>query len=61
MDVEVKEVKGEFTTRRALVDSGSQGNCIQGEFSEDVLTNHKPKSFPTTMIMADGNQSPAVR
>jgi hypothetical protein len=33
MDVEVKDGKGEFMTRRALVDGGSQGNCIQREFS----------------------------
>jgi hypothetical protein len=45
--------------QRGLVDGGSQGNCIQREFSQDVQTTHKLKTSPTTMIMADGNQSPA--
>jgi hypothetical protein len=48
-----------FMTQRALVDGGSQGNCIQEELSKDAPATHKLKSSPTTMIMADGNHSSA--
>jgi len=58
IDVGVKDGEG-FTTQRGLVDSGSQGSCIQRELSKDALTTHKLKPSPTVMVMADGNQSPA--
>ena len=60
IDVGVWDGK-DFTTRRGLVDGGSQGNCIRRELSEDVLTTHKLKSSPTIMIMANGNQSPPAQ
>lgn len=60
MDVDVKKGEG-WTTTRGLVDGGSQGNCIQEEFSRIVPTTRKLKTSPTTMIMADGNQSPPAR
>jgi hypothetical protein len=58
LDVDVQDGKG-WTTRRGLVDGGSQGNCIQKELSRIVQTNHTLKTSPITMIMADGNKSPA--
>jgi len=60
IDVDLKDCdNGEWVSTRALLDSGSQGNCVNREVSEGYLTtrNVKPKSI--TMIMADGNQSPA--
>ena len=60
VDVEVREQTGkEYTKVRGLLDSGSQGNCVNRELSTYVLTNHRVKPSPTTMIMADGNDSPA--
>jgi hypothetical protein len=56
-DVDVWDGK-RFTTQRALVDGGSQGNCIQKKLFKDAPTTHNLKSSPTTMIMADGNCSP---
>ena len=60
MEVEVRDKKGgAWTMTRGLLDSGSQGSCVNQPFSRDVLTTNKLKSTPTTMIMADGNNSPA--
>ena len=60
MEVEPKDPdSGEWRTVRALLDSGSQGDCINRELSENYLTTRCLKSKPTTMIMADGNCSPA--
>jgi len=50
---------GGWISTRALLDSGSQGNCVNQELSEDYLTTREAKSNPITMIMADGNRSPA--
>jgi len=60
VDVEVKERDGkEFTKVRGLLDSGSQGSCVNRELSTEVLTDHRVRSFPKIMIMADGNESPS--
>ena len=60
VDVEVKEQDGqEFMKVRGLLDSGSQGSCVNRELSTEVLTDHRVKPAPTTMIMADGNESPS--
>ena len=60
IDMEVRDQSGKgFTATRGLLDSGSQGSCVNQKFSQDVLTDHKLKATPTTLIMADGNNSPA--
>jgi hypothetical protein len=57
IEMEMK-VNGKFKKHRGLVDGGSQSNRIQRDFSQNhVPTTQKPKSLPTTMIMADGNKS----
>ena len=58
IDVEFKDVKEDtwFETR-ALVDSESQGSCINEKEYQNYLTSHTPKPNPTKMIMADGNFS----
>jgi len=43
---------------RGLLDSGSQGSCVNKALSTDALTDHREKTTPTTMIMADGHDSP---
>ena len=60
VDVEVKEQDGKEVMKvRGLLDSGSQGSCVNRELSTEVLTDHRVKPAPTTMIMADGYESPS--
>lgn len=60
VDVEITDGQREdWTVTRGLLDSGSQGSCVNKVFSTDALTDHRLKQTPTTMIMADGHDSPA--
>jgi hypothetical protein len=57
----MRDVGGEdWTTVMGLLDSGSQGSCVNKRLSHSALTNPKLKSDPVTMIMADGNRSPSA-
>jgi len=60
LDVELREATGgDWINLRALLDTGSQGDCINQELSENHLTNHCLKPKPATMVMADGTHSSA--
>jgi hypothetical protein len=60
IDLEIRDCSGTgFVQTRGLLNSGSQGSCINQVFSNNVLTIHKLKPSLTTVIMADGNYSPA--
>jgi len=50
-----------WTVMRGLLNSGSQGSCINKVLSTDVLTNHGEKTTPMTMIMADEYDSSVER
>ena len=59
--VDVENTDGrrrDWTVMRGLLDSGSQGSCVNKALSTDALTDHREKTTPTTMIMADGHDSP---
>jgi hypothetical protein len=56
IDMYVKDQDGgDLVSTRGMLDSGSQGSCVNRIFSHDALTNHHLKPIPTTVIMADGN------
>jgi hypothetical protein len=58
IDLEVKDRDGtDFVTARGLLDSGSQGSCVNQDFSYSYLTDHKLKPTPTKVVLADGNDS----
>ena len=58
IDMYVKDQDGgNLVSTRGMLDSGSQGSCVNRNFSHDVLTKHHLKPIPTTVIMADGNNS----
>ena len=60
VDVEITDGRRkDWTVTRGLLDSGSQGSCVNKALSTDALTDHREKTTPTTMIMADGHDSPA--
>ena len=60
MDVEVTDGRQKgWTVTRRLLDSGSQGSCVNKALSTDALTDHHEKTTPMTMIMADRHDSPA--
>jgi len=60
MDVEITDGRQrDWTVMRGLLDSGSQGSCINKALSTDALTDHREKTTPMTMIIADGHDSPA--
>ncbi|HXJ96583.1 MAG TPA: retropepsin-like aspartic protease, partial [Terriglobia bacterium] len=60
MDVEITDGRRkDWTVTRGLLDSGSQGSCVNKALSTDALTDHREKATPTTMIIADGHDSPA--
>jgi hypothetical protein len=59
LDVEITDGRRkDWTVVRGLLDSGSQGSCVNKTLSTNALTNHRMKPSPTTMIMADGHNSP---
>jgi hypothetical protein len=61
MKAEMKDENGkDWTSVMGLLDSGSQGSCVNQRLSHKVLTNPELKSNPVTMIMADGNRSPSA-
>jgi len=60
VDVEITDGRQrDWRVTRGLLDSGSQGSCVNKALSTDALTDHREKTTPTTMIMADGHDSPA--
>jgi len=59
VDVEITDGRQDWTAMRGLLDSGSQGSCVNKTLSTKALTDHREKTTPTTMIMADGHDSPA--
>ena len=60
VDMEITDGRQkDWTAMRRLLDSGSQGSCINKTLSTKALTDHHEKTTPTTMIMADGHDSPA--
>jgi len=60
VDVEITDGRQrDWMVTRGLLDNGSHGSCINKALSTDVLTDHHEKTTPTTMIMADGHDSPA--
>lgn len=60
IDIEVKDESREgYISTTGLLDSGSQGSCINKEFSRSTLANHKLKTNPITVVMADGKRSSA--
>jgi len=60
VDVEIMDSgQMDWATTRGLLDSGSQGSCVNKALSTNTLTNHHEKRIPTTMIIVDGYDSPA--
>ena len=60
VDMEITDGKWkDWTVTRGLLNSGSQGSCVNKALSTDAPTDHREKATPTTMIMADGYDSPA--
>jgi len=60
VDVEITDGRQrDWTVTRGLLDSGSQGSCVNKALLTDALTDHREKTTPTTMIMVDGYDSPA--
>ena len=60
IDMEVEDQNnGGYVSTTGLLDSGSQGSCINKAFSHSTLANHKLKADPITVVMADGNHSSA--
>ena len=60
MDMEITDGRQkDWMAMRRLLDSGSQGSSVNKTLSTKALTDHHEKTTPTTMIMADGHDSPA--
>ena len=60
IDMEVEDQNnGGYVSTTGLLDSGSQGSCVNKAFSHSTLANHKLKADPITVVMADGNHSSA--
>jgi hypothetical protein len=60
LDIEVKDRNnGGYVSTTGLLDSGSQGSCINKAFSHNTLTSHRLKDTPITVVMAERNQSSA--
>jgi hypothetical protein len=60
IDMYVKDQDGGISTvTRGMLDSGSQGSCVNRKFSPHALTSHHLKPTPTAVIMADGSNSQA--
>ena len=56
MEVEDQN-NGGYVSTMSLLDSGSQGSCVNKAFSHSTLANQKLKADPITVVMADGNHS----
>ena len=62
VDVDVKAADSEsegWVSTRAMVDCGGQGSFINDNFSQQYQLPCRPKSFPVSLILADGSQSQA--
>jgi hypothetical protein len=60
VDVDVKaEESEEWVTTRAMVDCGGQGSFINDKFSHQHQLPRRPKSYPVSLVLADGSQSQA--
>jgi hypothetical protein len=61
LQAEIKDVDGDgWTLVMGLLDSGSQGSCVNKRLSQNALTHPIQKPNPVTMIMTDGNRSPSA-
>src|SRR5277367_3543104 len=62
VEVEIKAGNSEserWVPTRAMVDCGRQGSFINNNFSQQYQLSCHPKSYPVSLVLADGSQSKA--